>query len=172
LREVKGLTQCFDGRAPVPHRPAFSIMEIIMPRAGTKKTAGDGNAGGRGGVVSNANTTRGDAPSADPAPDASTRRGFRAKSSYLTPQERLERLAMTGWAPAWVADRWGITEAELAKWVAGTARQRIGFDRWLWRMSNVITAALPSSHPPRLKSPPVRLRDMARDCPRPVRTKR
>ena len=40
------------------------------------------------------------APSADPAPDARSRRGFRARSSYLTPQERLERLAMTGWAPA------------------------------------------------------------------------
>ena len=66
---------------------------------------------------------------------------------------------MTGWAPAWVAERWGVTEAELAAWMAGTARQRVGFDKWLWRMANVITAALPSAHPPRLKPPPVRLRD-------------
>ena len=66
---------------------------------------------------------------------------------------------MTGWPPAWVAERWGVTEAELAAWMAGTARQRVGFDKWLWRMANVITAALPSAHPPRLKPAPVRLRD-------------
>jgi hypothetical protein len=63
---------------------------------------------------------------------------------------------MTGWAPSWVAERWGVSEAELAAWMAGTARQRVGFDKWLWRMANVITASLPSSHPPRLKPAPVR----------------
>jgi hypothetical protein len=130
-----------------------------MPDARAKKTAGHGAGGGKGGVVSSKANTRGPAPLADPALDARSRRGFRARSSYLTPQERLERLAMTGWAPAWVAARWGVTEAELAAWMAGTARQRVGFDKWLWRMANVITAALPSAHPPRLKPPPVRLRD-------------
>ena len=123
-----------------------------MPRARTKKTAGDGTDGCEMGVNC-------PAPLADPVPDARSRRGFRARSSYLTPQERLERLAATGWAPAWVAERWGVTEAELAAWIAGTARQRVGFDKWLWRMANVITASLPSAHPPRLKPPPVRLRD-------------
>jgi hypothetical protein len=130
-------------------------MEIIMPRARTKKTAGHGADGSKGEAVRAA-------PSADPAPGARDAGPFRARSSYLTHEERLERLAMTGWAPAWVAERWGVTEAELAAWIAGTARQRVGFDRWLWRMSNMITAALPSAHPPRLKPPRVRLRDKAR----------
>ena len=87
--------------------------------------------------------------------------GMRNHKPYaLTPEERLERLAMTGWSPAWVAARWGVSEAVLASWIAGTGHPRAGFLRWLWRMSNVITQALPENHPPRLKPPPVRLRDM------------
>jgi hypothetical protein len=126
-----------------------------MPRVRAKKTAAVTAVRG-GGVVS----PFGQPP---PSPDSTPppRRPFRARSSYLTPAERIERLAMTGWSPAWVAERWGVEEAELAAWIAGTARQRVGFDRWLWRMSNVITAALPSVHPPRLKPPPIRLREMA-----------
>jgi hypothetical protein len=127
-------------------------MENIMPDARAKKTAGHGAGGYEMGVNC-------PAPLADPAPDARSRRGFRARSSYLTPQERLERLAMTGWAPAWVAERWGVTEAELAAWIAGTARQRVGFDKWLWRLSNLIVHSLPSAHPPRLKPAPVLWRD-------------
>ena len=84
------------------------------------------------------------------------------KPYELSPEQRLERLAMTGWSPGWVAAQWGVSEAELASWIAGTAKPRAGFPRWLWRMSNVITAALPANHPPKLKPPPVRLRDMTR----------
>ena len=50
----------------------------------------------------------------------------------------------------------GRLEAVLASWIAGTGHPRAGFLRWLWRMSNVITQALPENHPPKLKPPPVR----------------
>jgi hypothetical protein len=71
-------------------------------------------------------------------------------------------MAMTGWSPEWIASQWGVSEAVLATWIAGTGKPRTGFLRWLWRMSNVITGSLPSSHPPRLRPPPVRIRDMAK----------
>lgn len=131
-----------------------------MPVA-RKKTAG--KPAGEGGVQT-AVRNGGVKPPLDAAsvPDRPKATGFPRHKPYgLGPAERLERLAMTGWSPAWVAARWGVPEAVLASWIAGTAKPPAGFLRWLWRMANVITAALPANHPPRLKPPPVRLRDLS-----------
>lgn len=99
---------------------------------------------------------------ASPAPNARAGRGpWRARSSYLTPEERVERLAATGWPLSWIAAQWGISQRELATWIEGSARQRPGFDKWLWRMANVIAHSLPSTNPLNFKPPAVRFKDMA-----------
>jgi hypothetical protein len=99
---------------------------------------------------------------AAPTPDAKAKRGpWRARSSYLTPEERRGRLVATGWTRSWIATVWGISERELASWIDGTTRPRPNFDKWLSRMANVIDHSLPSRHPLSFKPPAVRFKDMA-----------
>jgi hypothetical protein len=80
----------------------------------------------------------------------------------MTPEERLQRVVATGWHPEWIAAVWGVSQATLGQWIAGTSTPRAGFLRWLWRLSNIISASLPANHPPHLKPPRIRLRDMPR----------
>ena len=124
----------------------------------TQKNPASEPAGPRGGSAREGypSTTTGPSTRARGKATAITRKPF-----AMGADERLERLAMTCWPPAVVAAGWGVSEAVLASWIAGTAKPRPGFLRWLWRMSNVIATCWPGNHPPWLKPPPVRWTDMA-----------
>ena len=125
----------------------------------TQKNPARKPAGQRGGAAATGVSPTTDRPS---TPARGNATGYPVRHPYgMAPDERLERLAMTCWPPAVVAAGWGVSEAVLASWIAGTAKPRPGFLRWLWRMSNVVATCWPGNHPPWLKPPAVRWADMA-----------